>query len=148
MNKEALILSFLFTLLLFHPSVATPSDKCSINLADTLIYDEHNWKPSSGIIPPSFTDDAQNPSVLIMKRLEDSQILKHSVINSAFHVALVFEKDGHISAITPSKSAHPLVAEEVISLLKLMPRARPAVRQGKAVRFRMYYKIAFKNTLR
>ena len=146
MNKEALILSFLFTLLLFHPSAATASDNYMIVLSDTLIYDEHKWKPGSGIIPPSFTDAGQNPSILIMRRLEDSKILKHSVINTVFDVALVFEKDGHISAVTPSKSAHPLVAKEVINLLKLMPRARPAVRQGKALRFRMYYKIAFKNT--
>jgi hypothetical protein len=47
---------------------------------------------------------------------------------------------------TTSKSAHPLVAKEVIRLLKPMPRATPAVKNGKPVRFRKYYNFSYKST--
>ncbi len=146
MKKEAFVISCFLLLLLFHPSAAKAIDNCNIVLQDTLIYDEYEWNSNSGIIPPRFSDDTPNSKDVMLKKLGDSKILKNKLINTTFNVAMVIEKDGRISSFTPSKSAHPLVAKEVINLLKLMPRAKPAVKKGKPVRFRTYYKFAFKNT--
>ena len=114
-------------------------------LADNTIYDQHNWKPGSGIIPPRLANGSSNVDSLIMTHLESAEVLKNKSINTVFNVAMVFEKDGHVSSFTPSKSAHPLVATEVVRMLKRMPKAKPATKNGKPVRFRMYYEFSFKN---
>lgn len=142
MKKELFITLFLLPLLSFGPfAVMASVHKFAEVLADTVIYDQHKWKPNSGIIPPLFPNNATES----VNELGNAKELKNSSINTTFSVAMVVEKDGHVSSYTPGKSAHPLVAIEVIRLLKPMPRAKPASKNGKPVRFRIYYEFSFKS---
>ena len=82
----------------------------------------------------------------VIEQLHNSKLLGNDPINTTFDVAMVVETDGQVSSYTASKFAHPLVAKEVIRLLKPMPGATPAVKNGKPVRFRKYYNFSYKYT--
>jgi hypothetical protein len=146
MNKGLFVLLFPVTLLSWGTLHAQQKrDKRKVVLTNSVIYDERKWKTSSGIIPALFPIKSPN-SERVIEQLHNSELLRNSSINTTFDVAMVIEKDGYVSSYTTSKSAHPLVAKEVIRLLKPMPRATPAVKNGKPVRFRKYYNFSYKST--
>lgn len=146
MNKGLLILPFLITLFgWINLNAQNKRDKTKVVLADKVIYDEREWKSSSGIIPAMFPVKPAK-SEWVIEQLHNSKLLGNDPINTTFDVAMVVEKDGYVSSYTASKSAHPLVAKEVIRLLKPMPRAKPALKMGKPVRFRKYYNFSYKST--
>ena len=142
MKKLFPILVFFLILLSYRAANAKSRPNHYLTLpADTVIYDQHKWTASSGVLPPRFPDNNPHPELKIMDQIGP---FKNPVIDTKFDVAMVFEKDGHISSFTPSKSAHPQVAKEVIRVMKTLPLAKPATKKGKPVRFRMYYTFAYK----
>ncbi|RYF23265.1 MAG: hypothetical protein EOO42_07455 [Flavobacteriales bacterium] len=147
MTKRAIKIAtcMLVSLICLNVSAAICTNCTSIQSTEPVIYDAKKWKPSSGIIPARFPSNNPASEKLVIERLGDSKTLKKIKINTKFDVAILVEKNGQVSSITADKSAHPLVAKEAIRLLKLLPRATPATKDGMPVRFRIYYNISFKN---
>lgn len=59
-------------------------------------------------------------------------------------VGFVVEKDGSLTNFTIQKSVHPLLDEEVIRVVKLMPKWIPGKQRGKIVRVQYTMPVTFK----
>ena len=59
-------------------------------------------------------------------------------------VSFIVEKDGQISTIKVVRSVHPSLDQEAVRVVKLMPKWRPGMKDGKAVRARFNMPVTFK----
>lgn len=60
------------------------------------------------------------------------------------YVSFVIEKDGSVSRVSIVRSAHPILDAEALRVMKQMPKWKPAMSGGKAVRFGKTVPITFK----
>lgn len=59
--------------------------------------------------------------------------------------AFVVNEDGTVGDIDILRSASPTVDREVVNTIRLMPRLRPAMKNGKPVKVRMFIPVVFKS---
>ena len=67
-------------------------------------------------------------------------------IDGRVFVTFVIEKDGAVSHVRVVRSAHPLLDAEALRVISGMPKWKPAMSGGKAVRFEKTLPITFKYT--
>lgn len=67
-----------------------------------------------------------------------------SMIEGRVYISFIIEKDGAISHVTLARSVHPLLDAEALRVIGMMPKWKPAVLEGKNVRFSKTYPISFK----
>ena len=67
-------------------------------------------------------------------------------IDGRVFVTFVIEKDGVVSHVRVVRSAHPLLDAEALRVISGMPKWKPAMSGGKAVRFEKTLPITFKYT--
>lgn len=68
-------------------------------------------------------------------------VAKASGLQTTVVVRFVIQKDGSVTDPEIICSSHPLFTEEVLRLLKIMPKWKPALKQGKPCA--SYYKLPF-----
>ncbi len=69
-------------------------------------------------------------------------------IDGRVFITFVIEKDGSVSRARVARSAHPLLDAEALRVISGMPKWKPAMSEGKAVRFEKTLPITFKYTPR
>jgi|GEM_PF-1602434 TonB family C-terminal domain len=69
------------------------------------------------------------------------QVAKQSGLQTAVIARFVVRKDGSVSDPEIICSSHPLFTDEVLRLLKVMPKWKPAIKDGKPCD--SYYKLPF-----
>ena len=67
-------------------------------------------------------------------------------IDGRVFVTFVIEKDGSVTHARVVRSAHPLLDAEALRVIAGMPKWKPAMSEGKAVRFEKTLPITFKYT--
>ena len=67
-------------------------------------------------------------------------------IDGRVFITFVIEKDGSVSRARVARSAHPLLDAEALRVISGMPKWKPAMSGGKAVRFEKTLPITFKYT--
>jgi len=67
-------------------------------------------------------------------------------IDGRVFVTFVIEKDGAVSHVRVVRSAHPLLDAEALRVISAMPKWKPAMAEGAAVRFEKTLPITFKYT--
>ena len=67
-------------------------------------------------------------------------------IDGRVFVTFVIEKDGVVSHVRVVRSAHPLLDAEALRVISGLPKWKPAMSGGKAVRFEKTLQIKFKYT--
>lgn len=65
-------------------------------------------------------------------------------IEGRVFVSFVIEKDGSVSHVTVVRSAHPILDAEAVRVIQSMPKWKPAMSEGKTVRFSQTVPITFK----
>ena len=69
------------------------------------------------------------------------EVAKASGLQTTVVVRFIIQKDGSVTDPEIICSSHPLFTEEVLRLLKIMPKWKPALKQGKPCA--SYYKLPF-----
>ena len=69
---------------------------------------------------------------------------KKEGIEGRVYISFIVEKDGSITHVMVARSVHPLLDEEGVRVMSMMPKWSPALLEGKPVRFMMTYPITFK----
>lgn len=69
------------------------------------------------------------------------EVAKASGLQTTVVVRFVIQKDGSVTDPEIICSSHPLFTEEVLRLLKIMPKWKPALKRGKPCA--SYYKLPF-----
>ncbi len=64
-------------------------------------------------------------------------------IQGKVFVGFVVEKDGTLTHIQVVRSANPLLDEEALRVVKLVPKWKPDIKDGKPVRSQVYRSISF-----
>lgn len=100
-------------------------------------YDESEEGMMDGIISQPEGAEFPGGQEALMKFLGDNikypKELGEQTVQGRVSVAFTIEEDGNITNITELKSPHELLTQEVIRVIKLMPKWQPATRSGKPV---------------
>lgn len=95
---------------------------------------------------PEYTGGAQAMLKFIEKNLKYPKKARSNGINGKVILGFIIEKDGQISPdnISVEQSVDPLLDEEGIRVVKLMPKWIPAENAGQVVRFKTRLPITFR----
>ncbi len=80
----------------------------------------------------------------IEKNMEYPNAAYDKGIEGAVYVSFYVEEDGSLSNIEIIKGLEGGFNEEVVRLIKLMPKWKPAIRDGKPIRMKISYPMAFR----
>jgi TonB family protein len=94
-------------------------------------------------VPPAFPGGENARLKFIGKKLKYPREAKKNKIQGKVFVSFVVEKDGKLTNIKVLKSAHFLLDNEALRMVKLMPKWKPAKIKGKNVRVQCNMPIRF-----
>ena len=138
-HKTGIIVALLFVWVMFEPLAAQNSDYVVCD-EDTTIY---------VIVDklPEYPGGEEARLKFIWDNLNYPKEARGKGKNKGFeghvHVGFIVEKDGSLTTFSIAKSAHPILDEEAMRVVKLMPKWIPGERQGKIVRVRLQMPITF-----
>ena len=111
-------------------------EKSAVSIKDVVI--------DSVDVQPEYTGGEQAR----MKFLQDNIVYPRGAMEAGIDgrviVRFIVEPDGSITNIEVYKSAHELLDEEVVRLMKLMPNWKPGLVNGQPVRSRFAMPVEFK----
>jgi protein TonB len=150
--------------------ITTKSSGQTIHLKlDSVPSAKGEFKPSAkGEFKPS-TEDEFHPAVIIVdpalpmvedmpeypggmeammkfvaENLKYPQQMQKEKVEGRVLLSFVVEKDGSVTNIEEVKSPHPVLTEEAIRVVKLMPKWKPGKQDGKEVRVQFNLPITFR----
>jgi protein TonB len=80
----------------------------------------------------------------ILENIVYPEVARQAGIEGKVVISFVVEKDGSLSSFEVVKKVHPLLNEEALRVVKLMPNWEPGKLNGKAVKVRFQLPIEFK----
>jgi TonB family protein len=93
---------------------------------------------------PEFPGGEEAMNKFIQKNIVYPDMERSNDIQGRVVVGFVVEKDGSLSDFQIKKSVSTDIDKEAIRVVKLLPKFRPGMQQGKAVRLQYFLPIAFK----
>jgi hypothetical protein len=144
MKKQTLLLlSLLILITISQKTKAQDSTKVN-TLADTTIYDDklssegHVYKfPLSPLNQVDYTQFINN-------QFATSSVIKKNKLYSKLEVTMVVEKDGSVSNYQVKGTGTEAMKNEIVRILKLLPKNTLGTRDGQAARFRIHQPFVFK----
>lgn len=143
--KRQILLTLSLLMLITISQKAKAQDTTKVNdLADTAIYDDR--MPSGGhphklpLSPLSQLDYTQ----FINKQFDASSIIKKNRLYTKLEVTMVVEKDGSVSKYDVKGTGTEAVKNELVRILKLLPKNTPGTTDGQPGRFRLHQPFEFK----
>jgi hypothetical protein len=144
MKKQTLLLlSLLILITISQKTKAQDSTKVN-TLADTTIYDDklssegHVYKfPLSPLNQVDYTQFINN-------QFATSSVIKKNKLYSKLEVTMVVEKDGSVSNYQVKGTGTEAMKNEIVRILKLLPKNTLGTRDGQAARFRIHQPFEFK----
>ena len=95
-------------------------------------------------IYPEFQGGEEARIKFLQENLVYPQEAKEKGIEGKVYIGFVVEKDSSLTNFTIVRSAHPLLDEEALRVVKLMPKWIPGKQKDKAIRFQFNIPIVFK----
>jgi protein TonB len=136
-HKTGIIAALLFVWVMFEPLAAQNSDYVVCD-EDTTIYpvmvDKHPEYPGG--------DEARIK--LLQENLQYPRAAREAGIEGKVFVGFVVEKDGSLTNFSIVRGVHPLLDNEALRVVKMMPKWIPGKQRGKAVRVQYQVPITFK----
>ena len=86
----------------------------------------------------------ENMNQWLSENLQYPEEAHNNQIEGRVFVSFVIEKDGSVSHVAVVRSAHPLLDAEALRVISNMPKWKPAMTEGKPVRFAQTLPITFK----
>ncbi|SFA58404.1 hypothetical protein SAMN04488511_11940 [Pedobacter suwonensis] len=145
MQKQILLLISALILIAISQK-AKAQDSTKINtLADTTIYDDklssegHIYKfPLSPLSQAEYTQFTHN-------QYANSDVIKKNKLYTKLEVTTIVEKDGSVSKYMVKGTGTEAMKNEIVRILKLLPKNTPGTRDGQAARFRLHQPFEFKH---
>lgn len=95
---------------------------------------------------PQYPGGADAMDAFIKSNIKYPAEAKSKKIQGKVYVQFIVEKDGAISEVKVRRGAHPLLDEEAMRVISLMPNWKPGSMRGKKVRVRYTLPITFSLT--
>ena len=95
---------------------------------------------------PQFPGGADAMEQFIATNLKYPQAAIDKKIQGKVYVQFIIEKDGTISEVKVRRGVHPLLDNEAMRVIKMMPNWKPGSMRGKTVRVRYTLPITFSLT--
>ena len=92
---------------------------------------------------PEYPGGLQELVTFLSQNLVYPKELAETCIHGRVYLSIIVEKDGSISNIEEFRSPHHVLTEEAIRVVKMMPKWKPAMKDGEAVRVKMLLPISF-----
>lgn len=92
---------------------------------------------------PEYPGGLQELVTFLSQNLVYPKELAETCLHGRTVVSFIVEKDGSLSNIEEFRSPHHLLTEEAIRVVKMMPKWKPAMKDGEAVRVKMLLPISF-----
>lgn len=120
-------------------------------LAYKVIDDKNNFytkiEADTALVLPHFPNGKSAMTAFIDKNLKFPDAAKNKGISGESVIAFDIEVDGSITNIRVVKSLHPLLDEEAIRVVKLMPKWVPATKRGKPIKVKYTWYAGFKEQI-
>lgn len=111
---------------------------------DYKVYDIKEPKDTIGIEFPSFLGGDQAFNKFLAEYLGYPILAQENNIQGRVVVSAVLEKNGFLSCIKIEKSVHPSLDREALRVAKMMPRWKPAKKNGVPIRIKMHIPFNFR----
>lgn len=92
---------------------------------------------------PQFPGGADAMEHFIKANLKYPTAAKEKNIQGKVYVSFIVEKDGSISEVVVRRGVHPLLDDEAVRVIKMMPNWKPGSMRGRKVRVRHTIPITF-----
>lgn len=113
------------------------------NNLDSVIVDITKNTYDSNIVPPRFNGSDVDYGKFIADNFHHPSPEKENNVGGQVLLDVIVEKDGTLSSITVKQSATKNIDDELIRVIKLMPKYIPGTKDGKAARFRIRLNMTF-----
>jgi len=130
------IVAILVAFMAFNPVNA--QDRENVAEEDTTVY----TKEEIDVLPEYPGGDEARIKHLI-NNLEYPKYAREVGLEGRVEIGFIVEKDGSMSNFTAIKSVHPILDEESLRVIKLMPKWIPGKKDGKTVRVQWQIPITF-----
>ncbi|WP_316846264.1 hypothetical protein [Pedobacter psychrodurus] len=143
--KRQILLTLSLLMLITISQKAKAQDSTKVNaLADTAIYDDrmpsegHQYKfPLSPLSQDEYTQFTNN-------QFATSDVIKKNRLYTKLEVTTIVEKDGSVSKYTVKGTGTEAMKNEIVRILKLLPKNTPGTTDGQPGRFRLHQPFEFK----
>lgn len=93
---------------------------------------------------PEYPGGMEAMMKFVAENLKYPQQMQKEKVEGRVLLSFVVEKDGSVTNIEEVKSPHPVLTEEAIRVVKLMPKWKPGKQDGKEVRVQFNLPITFR----
>lgn len=143
--KRQILLTLSLLILIIISQKAKAQDSLKVNApVDTTIYDDklssegHLYKfPLSPLSQVEYTQFMNN-------QYATSDVIKKNKFYTKLEVTTIVEKDGSVSKYTVKGTGTEAMKNEIVRILKLLPKNTLGTRDGQAARFRLHQPFEFK----
>ena len=140
-RRIGFIILFLSVFMGFKPAIAQENIKeVELNKKDTTGY------PTRVEVMPQFPDGDEALIKFLQENLVYPPEAKENGIEGRVIVSFIVGRDGSVTEIKVIKNVHPLLDEEALRVVKMMPNWKPGKLNGKTVPVRFQLPIDFKLT--
>ena len=95
-------------------------------------------------VQPEFPGGSQEMMKFVAENMQYPKECFDNNIEGRVTMSFIIEKDGTVSTIEEVRSPHPLLTEEAKRLLAAMPKWKPGMQDGEAVRVKYFLPVTFK----
>jgi hypothetical protein len=142
-RQTLLLISALILIAISQKAKAQDSTKVN-TLADTTLYDDRTPSEGHKYMLPQSTLNQEEYTQFINKQFDASSVIKKNRLYTKLELTMTVEKDGSVSRYTAKGTGTQAIRNEIIRILKLLPKYTPGTKDGQAARFRLRQPFEFK----
>lgn len=144
MKKQIILtLSLLILITLGQKAKAQNTVKVTTE-ADTTVYDERTPSGEHEYKIPQFPLSNEDFNHFLHNHYQASNVIQKNRLYTKLEVVMTIEKDGSISKYEAKGTGTQAMRNEIVRILKLLPKYTPGTRDGHPARFRLYQPFEFK----
>lgn len=144
MKQPSLLILTLLMLLLINQKVKA-QDSLKVNaVADTTIYDDKASTEGHHLMLPQSPLSDMDYMKFIHNQFSDSPIIKKNRLYTKLEITMLVEKDGSVSKYEVKGTGTREVRNEIVRILKFLPKYMPGTRDGQLVRVKLHQPFEFK----
>lgn len=122
---------------------ANTSDASSANSSDVSSANSKDDVFNTVEVMPEYPGGMEAMIKFLSENIKYPEQMKKDSIEGRVILSFVVEKDGSITEVEEVRSPHPVLTEEAIRVVKLMPKWTPGKQRGKTVRVKFMLPINF-----
>ncbi|WP_167335417.1 energy transducer TonB [Pedobacter kyungheensis] len=143
--KRPLLLTLSLLILMLIGQKLKAQDSLKVNAAvDTTIYDDKAATEGYFLMLPQSTLSQQDYNLFIHNQFSASPIIKKNRLYTKLEISMLVEKDGSVSKYEVKGTGTQLMRNEMVRILKLLPKYTPGTRDGQKVRVKLHQPFEFK----